>query len=71
MTKLHVLQFRIAGMDCMEEVAVLHQAVGPIVGGDDRLTFDILNGCMTVHSNDETVTPSVVMEAVAETGMRT
>jgi len=65
-----VLQFRIAGMDCMEEVAVLRQAVGPVVGGDDRLSFDILNSRLTVHSKDETVTPFAIMEAVAKTGMR-
>lgn len=70
MTRRHVLQFRIAGMDCMEEVAVLRQAVGPVVGGENLLSFDILNRRLTVHSNGETVTPSVIMEAVAGTGMR-
>ncbi|WP_437186507.1 heavy metal translocating P-type ATPase [Planctomicrobium sp. SH668] len=70
MTRPHVLQFRIAGMDCMEEVAVLRQAVGPVVGGENLLSFDILNRRLTVHSNGETVTPSVIMEAVAGTGMR-
>lgn len=42
------LQFKIHGMDCAEEVAVLKQAVGPLVGGEERLAFDILNGRMTV-----------------------
>ncbi|WP_437186733.1 heavy metal translocating P-type ATPase [Planctomicrobium sp. SH668] len=70
MTSPHTIQFRITGMDCMEEVAVLRHAVGSVVGGDDRLSFDILNGCMTVHSNGKTVTSSAVMEAVAKTGMR-
>lgn len=31
--------FRIRGMDCADEVAVLKRAVGPIVGGEDRLSF--------------------------------
>src|SRR5581483_1989668 len=42
------LQFKIHGMDCAEEVAVLKQAVGPVVGGESRLAFDILNGRMIV-----------------------
>lgn len=66
----HVLHFRIAGMDCMEEVAALRQAVGPVVGGDDRLSFDILNRRLTVDAGVPTIAPSAIMEAVARTGMR-
>ena len=40
--------YKVRGMDCAEEVAVLKQAVGPAVGGADRLAFDVLNGRMTV-----------------------
>lgn len=58
--------FRIRGMDCGEEVAALRAEVGPVVGGADRLAFDILNGKMTVHA---AVSPAVVVEAVARTGM--
>jgi len=57
-------------MDCMDEVAALRQAVGPVVGGENLLSFDILNRRLMVHSNGETVAPSVIMEAVAGTGMR-
>ena len=28
--------YKVRGMDCAEEVAVLNRAVGPIVGGADR-----------------------------------
>lgn len=38
------MQFRIHGMDCAEEVAVLKREVGPLVGGEERLAFDLLNG---------------------------
>ncbi len=40
--------FTVRGMDCAEEVAVLKDVVGPIVGGARHLSFDILNGRMTV-----------------------
>ena len=42
------LTFKIHGMDCAEEIAVLKQEIGPIVGGADNLTFDLLRGKMTV-----------------------
>src|SRR6266850_1964561 len=40
--------FKIQGMDCAEEVAVLRRIVGPVVGSADYLNCDILNGTMTV-----------------------
>jgi len=57
-------------MDCAEEIAILKREVGPVVGGDDRLGFDILNGKMTVQPLATEVTPEVVLRAVAQTGMR-
>ena len=63
------LAFRIHGLDCAEEVTVLKRELGPLVGGEDKLGFDILNGRMTV-SADATITPDEVGAAVARTGMR-
>ena len=60
--------FRVHGLDCAEEVAVLKREVGPVVGGEDKLGFDILNGVMTVAA-DAPVTADQVMAAVARTGM--
>lgn len=57
-------------MDCAEEVAVLKREVGPVVGGEDRLRFDILNGKMTVHPPAPEVTPEAIIRAVTRTGMR-
>lgn len=62
--------FRIHGMDCAEEVAALKREVGPVVGGEERLTFDILNGRMTVLPGQAEVSPEAVQQAVARTGMR-
>ncbi len=62
--------FKIHGMDCAEEVAVLKGEVGPIVGGEDRLGFDILNGRMTVAPASVEISPESIQQAVARTGMR-
>ena len=64
------LQFKIHGMDCAEEVAVLKQAVGPVVGGEDRLAFDILNGRMIVSRTADGPPAAAVVQAVHATGMR-
>jgi Cd2+/Zn2+-exporting ATPase len=61
------LQFTIHGLDCAEEVAVLKREVGPLVGGADKLGFDILNGRMTVTGSG--VTADQVRDAVAQAGM--
>ncbi|MDX1999716.1 MAG: cation-translocating P-type ATPase [Thermoanaerobaculia bacterium] len=61
------LSFRIEGMDCAEEVAVLKRAVGPIVGGEERLGFDVLAGRMTVPAE---ANAERVQAAVAATGMK-
>jgi Cd2+/Zn2+-exporting ATPase len=57
-------------MDCAEEVAVLKRAIGPVVGGEERLSFDILNGRMLVVLGRVEISPEAVMKAVAGTGMR-
>lgn len=64
------LQFKIHGLDCAEEVAVLKQAVGPLVGGEDRLAFDILNGRMIVSTTVNGPSAATVAQAVHATGMR-
>ena len=61
--------FKISAMDCAEEVATLRRAVGPIVGGPERLAFDVLNGRMTVLSAAASVPTEAILDAVAATGM--
>ena len=63
------MDFRIHGMDCAEECTILRDAVGPVVGGDDKLSFDILRGRMSVTAA-HAVAPDAVIEAVARTGMK-
>jgi Cd2+/Zn2+-exporting ATPase len=67
---MKVERFRIYGMDCAEEVGILKREVGPLVGGSERLAFDILNGHMTVLAGEPAVSSRAVIDAVQRTGMR-
>ena len=62
--------FKIQGMDCAEEVAVLRREIGPLVGGADKLDFDILNAKMMVAENAKAGSAAAIRDAVARTGMR-
>ena len=42
------LRFKVDGLDCQNEVRMLRAAVGPVVGGDDKLAFDTKGGIMEV-----------------------
>jgi Zn2+/Cd2+-exporting ATPase len=61
--------FKISGLDCAEEVAVLKREIGPLVGGEDHLAFDILNGRMTVAQAARHVPDRDIAAAVQRTGM--
>ena len=69
MTEDRDRHFKIAGMDCAEEVAVLKQALGPLVGGEDHLAFDLLQSRLTIRSAAH-VESNRIIDAVAKTGMR-
>lgn len=60
--------YKIGGMDCAEEISILKREIGPLVGGDDKLSFDLLNAKMTVQKED-TVSDDAIIKAVARTGM--
>lgn len=61
--------FRIKGMCCGEEIDLLRTEVGPLVGGEDGLSFDLLEGKMTVGSRLDSEGVEKVVAAVARTGM--
>ena len=63
--RLGGVAFRIQGMDCAEEVAVLKRALAEVVP-EESLTFDVLSGRMTARVPVE---ERVVIDAVATTGM--
>ena len=60
--------FRIRGMDCGDESAELRREVGPLVGGDDKLSFDVLRGRMTDMA--DLVPADTIIQAINRTGMR-
>lgn len=64
------VSFRVHGMDCADEVAILRRVVEPLVKEPERLSFDILRGKMTVAPGEPIVGPSQIAEAVNRTGMR-
>jgi len=62
--------YKVQGLCCADEVAVLKQAIGPLVGGEDRLAFDILKGRITIAEESRDIPDEVIINAVAETGMK-
>jgi Cd2+/Zn2+-exporting ATPase len=63
------MAFKIRGMDCAEEIAILKREVGPLIGGEDRLGFDLLKAKMTVLSSPQGLSEQAVVQAVERTGM--
>jgi Cd2+/Zn2+-exporting ATPase len=63
------LTFKVQGLDCAEEVSTLRRAVAPLVGGEDHLAFDVLNGRMMVLEGAGSVAASDIRQAVAQSGM--
>ncbi len=59
--------FRIEGMDCAEEVAILKRELVPLVGGAERLAFDLLAGKLTIRA---AVPAEDIARAIGRTGMR-
>lgn len=62
--------FKIQGLDCAEEVAILKREVGPMVGGEAHLAFDILNAKMIVTPEADEVDTDAIIRTVGETGMQ-
>lgn len=60
--------FKIRGMDCAEEVAILKRELGPGFG-EENLRFDVMNGKLIVASEDGGTTRNKVVELVRKTGM--
>ena len=61
------LKLKIHGMDCADEIATLRREVGRELGDAARLSFDLLDGTMSITG---TVEPEAIVRAVARTGMK-
>lgn len=64
------MQFKIAGMDCAEEVSMLKKELIPLLGDDSRLSFDVMNEILSVAQGGTEVTQEAIQQAVARTGMQ-
>ncbi len=62
--------FHIKGMCCGEEIELLRSEVEPLVGDVGDLSFDLLEGKMTVGSRLDSEGIERVIAAVARTGMK-
>ncbi len=60
--------YRVHGLDCAEEVAILKKEVGDLPGVVG-LDFDVINARMTVQYEPDKGTPPDIVAAVAATGM--
>ena len=63
------MAFKIHGMDCAEEVAILKRELGPLVDDIERLRFDVLNGKLIVVGQND-LSQEQIVQAVNKTGMR-
>ncbi len=63
------LTFRIQGMDCAEEVAILKSELSPLVESVEQLRFDVLSGKLIIDGASN-LSPEQIVQAVAKTGMR-
>ncbi len=61
--------FRVEGLDCHEEVALLDRRLGGMPGLE-RLRADVMTGRLTVAYDAARISASAIAEAVADTGMR-
>ena len=61
--------YKVYGLDCAEEVAILKKEVGE-KAGVLALDFDVLNARMTVTHDPEKIAPDAIIAAVAAAGMK-
>ncbi|WP_068310613.1 heavy metal translocating P-type ATPase [Polycladidibacter hongkongensis] len=64
------LQFRVEGLCCAEEVSILRRVVGPLVGGEQHLAFDLLNTRMIVRDSAPSAPADGIIKAIRKTGMK-
>ena len=66
------LAFRIQGMVCAEEIAILKRELGSLVPSEDLLSFDNLNAKVIVRSGSgvQGISADAIIEAVNRAGMK-
>ena len=61
--------YKVQGLDCSQEVAILRREVGGLAGVID-LEFDVVNARMSVEYEPDAISPEQIASAVAHTGMK-
>jgi Cd2+/Zn2+-exporting ATPase len=61
--------FRVEGMDCHEEVAILERRLGPLKGLES-MSADVVGGTLRVSHDAAQLSAAAIAEAVNATGMR-
>ncbi len=64
------LKLRVCGMDCAEEIALLKRELTPLVGNENRLSFDLLNRRLTIDMSPGDVRPEDLISAIGRTGLQ-
>ncbi len=62
-------RFHVTGLDCIEEVAVLKEVLGPTMGGSDKLLFNVVRGELTVLVSKDVISDRMIISRIATTGM--
>jgi len=63
-------EFKVIGLDCAEEIAILKRALMPFVSDEDQLLFDLLNGKITVLPDDDAIEEKPLQQAINSTGLK-
>lgn len=63
-------RFAVTGLDCVEEVRILKDVLGPLVGGAEHLAFNVVRGELTVMPTAQFISDEQLISKVAETGMQ-
>jgi Zn2+/Cd2+-exporting ATPase len=66
---MDIISYKVTGLDCAEEVAVLKKEVGTRTGVQS-LDFDVINAKMTVAFDPAQIKSDAIVAAVSTTGMR-
>ncbi len=66
---MHIIHYKVDGLDCAEEVAILRRDIGGLAGVLN-LEFDVVNARMSVEYDPEAMDPANIVLAVARTGMQ-
>jgi len=69
MNKNRRFEFKIIGMDCAEEVAILKHTLAKYISDEKDLGFDLLNGKLTIEANHIVLQESQLIQAIQKTGM--